>query len=306
MNRKKKLPIIVIVGPTASGKTSLSVALARKLGGEVISADSRQVYRGLDIGTGKVTKRETRGVPHYCLDIANPSRALSVTQWRTHAQRAIKDIAGRGKVPIIAGGTGFYIDALVYGLDFPAVKPNATLRKTLEKKTQPELLEMLKKLDPVRAKNIEQKNPRRLIRAIEVATALGKVPTLPKKKALYDVTWIGINPEEKILKEKIHARLLARMRQGMVAEVKQLRTPASGSRGISWNRLDALGLEYRYLSRYLRGMISKDEMLVELERAICQYARRQMTWFKRNKNIRWFTSPALALAEFHGTHFQRQ
>ena len=290
-------PIIIVVGPTASGKTALAVELARRLGGEVISADSRQVYRGLDIGTGKVTKREMRAVLHHCLDIAKPSRAFSVTQWRTHAQKAIGDIASRDKVPIIAGGTGFYIDALVYGIDFPAVKPNTALRKTLGKKAPEELLAILKKLDPARAKTIEQKNPRRLIRAIEIATALGKVPALSEKKALYDVTWIGINPEERVLEEKIHTRLIARMRQGMVAEVKNLHTPSVG-RGLSWNRLDALGLEYRYLSKYLQGMLTKEEMLVELERAICQYAHRQMTWFKRNKEIRWFTSPDQALSEF--------
>lgn len=290
-------PIIVIVGPTASGKTGLAVELARRFGGEVISADSRQVYKALDIGTGKVTKREMRGVLHHCLDIAKPSRAFSVTQWRAHAQKAVEGIASRGKVPIIAGGTGFYIDALVHGIDFPAVKPNTTLRKTLGKKAPEELLAILKKLDPTRAKTIEQKNPRRLIRAIEIATALGKVPALSEKKALYDVTWIGINPEERVLEEKIHTRLIARMRQGMVAEVKNLHTPSVG-RGLSWNRLDALGLEYRYLSKYLQGMLTKEEMLVELERAICQYAHRQMTWFKRNKEIRWFTSPDQALSEF--------
>ena len=188
----RKQKIIVILGPTASGKTALSIALAKKYGGEVISADSRQVYRGLDIGTEKVTKKEMRGVPHHCIDIASPRQAFSVTQWRKHAQKAIDRIVHNENIPIVAGGTGQYIDALVYNTVFPAVKPNYTLRRELEKKTCAELLKQLQQLNPVRATNIERENPRRLIRAIEIATALGGVPSLRKKEAQYDVIWIGI------------------------------------------------------------------------------------------------------------------
>ena len=191
MERKKKQKLIVVIGPTASGKTGLSIALAKKYDGEVISADSRQIYRGLDMGTEKVTKKEMSGVPHYCIDVASPKRTYTVEQWRREAQKAIDSMTKRNKLPIVAGGTAFYVESLVYGTSFPSVKPNVQLRKELQKKTVEELFSILKKLDPKRAKTIEQKNPRRLIRAIEIATELGQVPRIPKQKPLYEITWIG-------------------------------------------------------------------------------------------------------------------
>ncbi|MCI0680322.1 tRNA (adenosine(37)-N6)-dimethylallyltransferase MiaA [bacterium] len=278
-----KIKLIVILGPTASGKSSLAVELAREFGGEVVSADSRQVYKGLDIGTGKITKREMQGVPHHLIDIALPKRQLSVSEYKKRADKTIEDIARRGKVPILCGGTGFYIDAVAEGIVFPEVLPNPLLRKKLAEKKPDELFVMLQKLDPRRAKTIEKNNPRRLIRAIEIARALGNVPELKKSAPKYNALYIGIAPDTETLCNNIHARLLARMKKGMIAEAKRLH-----EQGLSWKRMEELGLEYRYLSRHLRGMLAKEEMQEKLETEIQRYAKRQMVWFKRNKKIKWF------------------
>lgn len=280
MSRQK---LIVILGQTATGKSDLAVRLALKFNGEVISADSRQVYRGLDIGTGKITKEEMRGVRHHLLDVLSPRRQFSVAEYQKLARQAMADIARRGKIPIICGGTGLYIDAVVNGKTFPEVPPNPNLRKQLNSKTSKQLFEILKKLDPRRAKNIDAKNPRRLIRAIEIAMALGCVPRYTLHATHYKILKIGLKLQDKKLRKNIHKRLVKRMGQGMVAEAKRLH-----ARGLSWKRMEALGLEYRYLSKYLTGKISKEEMLKKLETEIWRYAKRQMTWFKRDKEIKWF------------------
>jgi len=293
----KKSKIIVVLGPTASGKSDVAVRLAKKFNGEVISADSRQVYKGLDIGTGKVTKKEMGGIPHYLLDVANPKYVFSVVRFKKLAEKAIGDIVERGKIPIIAGGTGFYIQAVVAGVMFPEVPPDEKLRGKLTGKTTGELFKMLKKLDARRAKEIDPKNPHRLIRAIEIATHLGYVPYLDVSRpsecpSEYYVLQIGIKTDDEKLKDRIYKRLLARLRVGMVAEVRHLH-----EKGLSWKRMEALGLEYRFLSRYLRGKITKQEMIEQLNTAIWQYARRQKTWFKRDKRTKWFTLPEIKKIE---------
>ncbi|OHA83434.1 MAG: tRNA (adenosine(37)-N6)-dimethylallyltransferase MiaA [Candidatus Yonathbacteria bacterium RIFCSPLOWO2_01_FULL_47_33b] len=275
--------IIAVVGPTASGKTDLAVELARRFNGEVISADSRQIYTGLDIGTGKATKREMRGVPHHLLDVANPKRTMSVVQYERLATRAIRDILKRGKVPILCGGTGLYIDTVLTNASFPSVPPNATLRRTLSKLSTEELFKKLSALDTERAENIDAKNPHRLIRAIEIATVLGSVPERVPAKQRYDTLTIGLTLPHNELSERIHMRLLSRMRRGMVAEITRLH-----NEGLSWKRMEALGLEYRFLAQFQQGKISKEIMLRDLEIAIRHYAKRQMVWFKRNKDIHWF------------------
>jgi tRNA dimethylallyltransferase len=272
---ERKIPITVILGPTASGKTSLSIKLAKKINGEIVSADSRQVYRGLDLGTGKVTKQEMSGIKHHLLDVADPKKVFSVTDYVELADKAIVQIHNRDKTPIIVGGTGFYIQALVDGLILPEVPPNTELRKDLIKKDISELQEILKKLDEKRYITIDKNNPHRLIRAIEIATALGEVPKL-QKNSKYDPTFIGIEISMDELRKKIHARLISRIEAGMIDEVKKLH-----KEGLPWKRMEQLGLEYRYLSRFLQNKITEEEMLTQLETAICQYAKRQMTWFKR-------------------------
>lgn len=267
--------IIVVCGPTATGKSDYAVVLAQKIGGEVISGDSRQVYRGLDIGSGKITKREMRGIPHHLLDVADPKRVFSVAQYQKLADKAINTILRKGKVPIICGGTGFYIDAVVYDQNFPQVKPDKTLRKHLEKLSLQELAQKLENLDPDRLETIDTKNKVRLIRAIEIATALGSVPKITRTKR-YNIAWHYLDFPDEVLRKRIRDRLLKRMKVGMVAEVKRLH-----AQGVSWKRLESLGLEYRYLALFLQKKIQKQEMIKGIEKDSWHYAKRQRTWFKK-------------------------
>lgn len=285
----QKPKIIAIVGPTASGKTSLSIFLAQKLGGEVISADSRQVYRGLDIGTGKVTKKEMAGVPHHLLDVISPKKQFTVSDFVRLATKAYSNVLQNNSIAIIVGGTGLYIDTFLGRMSYPEVPPNPKLRALLEKKTAPQLFAQLQKLDPRRAANIEKENPRRLVRAIEIAKAIGQSP-LPTLEQKYDVLWLGINPPQETLYKNIRTRLLDRITQGMLVEAQKLHT-----NGLSYKRMDALGLEYRFLSQLLQNKVSKEEFVTGLERAIQHYAKRQIRWFKRNKEIHWVSGKAEAL-----------
>ncbi len=274
--------IIVICGPTATGKSDLAVELALRFNGEVISADSRQVYQGLDIGSGKITTSEMKGVPHHLLDVMNPKKVYSVELFKQEAEKKITDIIARGKLPIIAGGTGFYIDAVVSGMDLPPVKADKTLRKNLSTKTTEELMAMIQKLDPVRAQTLDPHNKVRIIRAIEIAQTLGKVPEVTHTKR-YNPLFIGLTLDTETLKNKIHTRLMKRMDMGMVEEIMHLR-----EQGLSWKRFHEFGLEYRHLALYVQNKVSKEAMLERLEIEIAQYAKRQMQWFKRNKDIQWF------------------
>ncbi len=292
-----KTKLLIILGPTASGKSDLAVQLAKKYNGEIISADSRQVYKGLNICTGKITKKEMSGIKHHLLDVTDPKKVFTVSQFKTLVEIAIADISSRGKLPIICGGTGFYIQAVVDNIILPEVPPNKKLREKLNKKTTTELFEILKKLDNERAKNIDAKNPRRLIRAIEIAEKLGKVPPLNLPRPLlentqgkvssnlmdrYSPIFIGIKTDPQILKEKIHNRLLKRLKNGMLSEAKKLH-----SKGLSWKRMEDLGLEYRYMARFLQKKITKEEMIVQLEKEIWQYAKRQGTWWKKDGRVKW-------------------
>ncbi|MEK7520284.1 MAG: tRNA (adenosine(37)-N6)-dimethylallyltransferase MiaA, partial [Patescibacteria group bacterium] len=274
---------------TASGKSDLAVQLAKKFNGEVISADSRQVYKGLDLGTGKITKQEMRGIRHHLLDVAPPPKQFDVAQYQKLTHHAIAGILKRGKLPIVCGGTGLYISAIVDNPSYPSATPDKRLRAQLEHKSPATLFAMLKKLDPARAQIIDRNNPRRLIRAIEIAKAHGPAEAL-KKNPLYDTLLIGIRVPPEKLKTALRARLLKRMRQGMVQEVKRLHT-----KGVSWKRMEELGLEYRYGARYLRGELSKQELIETLTAKIWQYSRRQMTWFRKMPNIRWCTNKQQAM-----------
>ncbi len=300
--------IIVILGPTSSGKSDLTVKIALRFNAEIISADSRQIYRGLDIGTGKITKKEMRGIPHYLLDVASPKQRFTVARYKKLAQAAIKKIRAKNKLPILCGGTGFYIQALIDDLNIPAVKPDLKLRTKLEKKTTEELFGELKKLDPRRAKEIDRHNPRRLIRALEIIMTTGQpVPPLPSvipgltKLVPYlirenpgpgsrikcgmtnnNVLFLGIKKSRPELARRIKIRLQKRLKQGMIKEVRNLRR-----RGLSWKKLDDLGLEYRWIAKYLKKEIGYQEMVTRLQKEIEHYAKRQMTWFKRDKRIKW-------------------
>ncbi|MES2087451.1 MAG: tRNA (adenosine(37)-N6)-dimethylallyltransferase MiaA [Patescibacteria group bacterium] len=281
--------LIVILGPTATGKSALAVSIAKKNHGEIISADSRQVYTGLNIGTGKITKKEMDGVPHHLIDVVTPDTRFSVEEFGKLAREKISEIFSRGNLPILCGGTGFYIEAITENISLPRVSPNEVLREKLKTETAETLFAQLLKLDPARAKSIDPKNSRRIIRAIEIATAIGKVPPLnlnrsdTKVEPLYETLKIGLTLPPEKLRKKITIRLFARMDEGMIGEAKSLH-----QQGISWERMDELGLEYRYLAKYLKGDMTEPEMLKKLETEIWRYAKRQMTWFKRDKSIQWF------------------
>jgi tRNA dimethylallyltransferase len=278
-----KPKIIIIVGPTASGKTGLAIELAKKFDGEVVSADSRQVYKGLDIGSAKVTPEEMEGVPHHLLDVANPEEVYTAADYKRDATKATEDILARGKLPIICGGTFFYIDTLLGKVSIPGVEPDEELRAILEEKSAAELFSILQSLDPNRAANIEKDNPRRLIRAIEIAQALGKVPLLQESPCPYDVLTIGLKVDMKTHGEILKRRIMERLDAGMITEVERLIES-----GVTHDRLEAFGLEYRYLSRWLRGLLTRDQMIEELTTKSRQFAKRQLTWLKRDDSIRWF------------------
>ena len=281
-----KNKIVVILGPTASGKSDVAIKLAQKFNGEIISADSRQIYRGMDIGTGKVTPTEQKMAVHYMLDIADPNDEFNISHFKKLAEKIIKDILKRGKLPIICGGTGFWIKSVVDNVQLPEVKPDKELRNLLSNKSAEELFEMLKKLDPERAKNIDAKNKVRLIRAIEICKTLGTVPkiktTNQKLRTNFEFLQIGIDVPKEMLDEKIKKRLGKRFNDGMIEEAQNL-----NKNGVSWERLEYFGLEYRWIARYLQEKISLDEMMKKLYFDIIHYAKRQMTWFKRDKRILW-------------------
>lgn len=267
----KKPKVIVIVGTTATGKSNLAVKLAKKLNGEVISADSRQVYKALDIGTGKITKKEMRGVPHHLLDVASPKTRFSVIDYQKLANQAIKHILKKNKTPIICGGTGFYIDAVTKGVIFPEVPPNNKLRRELEKKNSEDLIKILSKLDKSRARNIDRKNKIRLIRAIEIAKHLGKVPKIKELKSEYEFIKIGLILPQEELKKKIEKRIKKMFKDGLLEEISKLKRS-----GISEKRLKEFGFEY--YKPTLESVISGN----------IKYSKRQITWFKRDKDIKWF------------------
>lgn len=291
--------VLILVGPTSSGKSALAVKLARKFDGEIVSADSRQVYKGLDVGTGKITKREMRGVRHHMLDVASPKKTFSAHDYRIRAEKAIEDILDRKKLPIITGGTGFYIDALVGRISLPDVPANLKLRRSLATRSAPSLYTLLCKVDSARARVIDKLNKRRLIRAIEIAKALGTVPHTDIVRR-YDALWIGLEMPREVLNNKIRTRLVARMKGGMLAEAKRLHAD-----GLSFRRMDALGLEYRSLAKLLQKKISRAQCIEELDSAIRHYAKRQMTYWRRNKDIKWFSSGKSTAIEKSIRHWLR-
>ncbi|MBX4206598.1 tRNA (adenosine(37)-N6)-dimethylallyltransferase MiaA [Candidatus Parcubacteria bacterium] len=266
--------VLVIVGPTASGKSDLAVKLARKLGGEIISADSRQVYKGLDIGTGKITRAEMKGVPHHMLDVADPRKQFSASQFKKMAQEELGYIEKRGKLPIIVGGTGFYIDALTGATHLPEVPPNKKLREKLGTKTNAALFKILERKDPKCAKRIDANNKVRLIRALEIVKALGKVPVL-KNETSNKFIYIGLNPKD--LKGRIERRVRKMFKSGLSNEVRKLKRL-----GITNKRFKQLGFEYF------------NPTPESVTRGTNNYAKRQMTWFKRNRKITWYASASAA------------
>jgi tRNA dimethylallyltransferase len=281
--------ILVIVGPTASGKSDLAVKLALEFNDEIVSADSRQIYRGLNIASGKITESEMRGIPHYCLDIADPKERFTIIDWKKEAEKAIVNIHSRGKLPIVCGGTGFYISALIDNLEFPDVPADPEEQKRLELKSAEELFGELKILDPARAEvlanNSGSKNKRRLSRAIIIARALGKDAKVRLSLAKVGPSLIiGLILLDAELKERIRLRTIDRIDHGMIEEAKQLH-----SAGLPFERMREIGLEYKYLADFLEEKITKEQLIETIITKDWQYARRQKTWWKKDERIVWYS-----------------
>ncbi len=277
--------VIVVLGPTASGKSTLGIVLAQRFSGEIVSADSRQVYRGMDIGTAKVTREEQTLVPHHLLDIADPQEVYSVAQFQVQASSAIDAILARGKQPFLVGGSPHYIYAVVDPLALPPIPPHPELRKELESRPLAELVAQLEELDPQSAATIDRKNARRVIRALEVCLVSGKPFSEQRGVSAprYRCLLLGINWPRDVLYARIDARVDERMHAGMVQEVHALLNA-----GVDFERLEALGLEYRFIGRFLQGeFTSEDEMVQRLKFAIHDFTRRQLTWFRKDKRIVW-------------------
>ena len=283
------LKIIVILGPTASGKSSLAIKLAAKFKGEIVNADSRQVYREMNIGTGKTDSLDSK-IRHHLLDIIAPNKPFSLAQYQRLAILAIDDVLRRKKVPIICGGTGLYIRAIVDNLDIPRVKPNIKLRQKLEKQTIAKLFSQLIKLDPITAKIIDQYNKRRLVRALEVVLAKQTSFTeLQKTKKLrYEVLQIGIKTDRVILRQRIEKRFNQMIKNGLIDETKKL------LKKYPINLPSMSGIGYLEISQYLAGEIPFQEAVNRAVARTYQYSKRQMTWFKKDGRIEWISKTSQA------------
>ena len=294
MLNRIKPKLVVILGPTASGKTDLAIKLAKKFNGEIVSADSRQVYKEMNIATAKPLQNQkskiknqkylVNGVPHYLVDIIYPDKEFNVVIYKKLAQKAIKDIQKRGKLPFLVGGTGLYIWAVIDNLKFPKVRPQKKLRKELEKKSKKELFQIYKKLDPKGAKFIDKENKRRLIRAIEVCKVTGKSFWEQRKKGkpLFDVLQIGIKLEKEKLKKRIEKRINKMFKLGLEKEAKKLFEKYG-----EIPPLQTIG--YQEFKDFFEGKITKKEVKEKIILHTLQFARRQITWFKRDKRIHWIS-----------------
>ena len=276
-NEKPKL--ICVVGTNASGKSGLGVKLAKKFGGEIISADSRQVFKGLDLGSGKISPEEMDGVPHHLLDVRMPNEFFSMADFQTLAYEAIEDIRGRGKVPFIVGGTGLYVDSVADGYVLSGHAPDLSYRAELETYETPALYDMLVKVMP--DTDVDPRNRNRVMRLLERIHDGDDLT--PRKDPRYDVLKIGVTWPRPVLCERIDERLKRRMDEGMLEEVESLLLD-----GATPEFLDKLGLEYRYLYRHIAGILpDREEMLDELAKAIKRFAKRQMIWFRKDTTIKW-------------------
>lgn len=285
--------LVTIVGTNASGKSSLGVELARYFDGEIISADSRQVYRGLDIGTGKLTDEEMSGVPHHLIDIADVGDRYSVADFQTQAYKICDSLIEAGRLPFIVGGTGLYVRSVVEGYQLLAIPPNWGRRDELESLAGDELWSYLRHLDKEAADRIAKNNKRRLVRAIEILERGGTLSDTFNNVPRYTVLQLGVTWPLDVLRSRIDKRLRDRLDVGMVDEVRVLL-----SKGISYEELDSLGLEYRYIARLVRGEYEdEDELFENLRRAIYQFSRQQLMWFRRDTNTHWLDTSEDYIAE---------
>ncbi len=281
-----KPKIIAIVGPTASGKTAYAVELAKKLNGEIISADSRLVYRGFDIGTAKPDVEERQGIKHHLIDVVEPEEDYSAGLYEKHAKKAIEDILNRGKVPIVAGGTGLYFRVLLENWDLPEFDPDVELRAELQKLSNLQLLDRLRELDEAAALEAQLADKKKIIRAIEIIKNTG----LPLNEARrlkapeYDVEWIGLNLPREDLYEKINKRVDIMVENGLIEETQKL----LNKHGRIKNIIETIG--YKEITAYLDGTLTLEEALEKLKQNTRNYAKRQLTWFNKNEEINWLVA----------------
>lgn len=286
----QKPKVLVIAGSTATGKTDLAINLAQQFDGEVISADSRQIYRKLDIGTAKVTKEEMQGVPHHLIDIVDVRDSYTADQFAHDAQTAIADITARGKLPIIAGGSFFYVDVALGRISSPQVAPNPVLRAELELLPTATLYERLREADPSRAATMDPYNKRRLVRALEIVEALGSVPSTNVDE-LYDALWLGITRERDDIRARIAKRAEQWLIDGFKEEVQWLL-----SQNLSPEQLNEFGFEYTIGVAWARNEITDQEFIEQICAKNWQYAKRQRTWLKQNESIQWIEAGDITTA----------
>ncbi|MDE7248210.1 MAG: tRNA (adenosine(37)-N6)-dimethylallyltransferase MiaA [Lachnospiraceae bacterium] len=286
-----KKPLVILTGPTAVGKTALSVALAKAIDGEIISADSMQVYRHMDIGSAKVTKEEMAGVPHHLIDVLEPTEEFNVVLFQQMARQAVEEICGRGHIPILVGGTGFYIQALLYDIDFTENDEDTALRRSLEEIARlkgPEVLyERLRAVDPESCESIHAHNVKRVIRAIEFYEKTGKKISVHNREqrqnhSPYRFTYFVLNDERESIYRRIDERVDLMMEKGLVEEVRTLQ-----AMGCKQGMVSMQGLGYKEILAYLEGEISLEEAVYLIKRDTRHFAKRQITWFKREKEVIW-------------------
>lgn len=287
MNKPK---VIVICGPTASGKTTLSIQLAQKINGEIISSDSMQIYKDMNIGTAKPDQQEMQGIKHYLLDFVEPNQRYSVADYKKDAENAIEDILQKGKVPIIVGGTGLYVDSLIYGIEYPNIEFDENYRKELERRIEKEGLEKLyekaKKIDPQAMKKISRNDQKRILRVLEIYNATGKTKTEQeiesrKNEVKYDYRVFAINMDREKLYDRINKRVDIMIQKGLIEEVENLLK--------KYNEFPTAmqGLGYKEVVEYIQGKVLKEDMIENIKRESRRYAKRQITWFKKNKQTIW-------------------
>ncbi len=288
-------PLIILTGPTAVGKTSLSIRLAKAVDGEIISADSMQIYRHMDIGSAKVTKEEMDGVPHHLIDLLEPWEECNVVTFQHLAKSALDDIASRGRIPIVAGGTGFYIQALLYDIDFKDNEEGGAIRRELEAEAQEKgascLHRRLKEVDPESAAAIHPHNVKRVIRALEYYRQTGEKISAHneeerKKESPYEFFYYVLNTDRKTLYERIDRRVDAMAEAGLVEEVRKLK-----AMGCTRQMVSMQGLGYKEILDYLEGRCTLEEALYVLKRDTRHFAKRQLTWFRRERQVRWLNLP---------------
>ncbi len=284
---KNKIKVIAIVGPTASGKTAYSIELAKQIGGEIISADSRLVYKGFNIGAAKPTFEEMDGIPHYMIGIVEPEIMYSAGLYKKEAQKLILDIHNKGKIPIVVGGTGLYVDTLLKGYNLPDAKPDYELRKKLEQNSTDDLYSMLLKKDKSIEKFIDSKDRKKIIRALEIIEQTGDTlsNTRSFEQSQFDVEWIGRNLERDALYKRINDRVDLMVEQGLIDETKDLLK----KHGRIYNLVNTIG--YREIIKYLDGEMTLKDCLELLKKNTRNYAKRQLTWFRRNDKIKWNIYP---------------